>query len=138
MLNESEHIERKPFGEMDIDPDSSMGPLNNSQRIATRENEIEMAVVTNKQANEILDSERKSKRSEKQMSEMQSDVNTDAFSEGQASIDTIENYVGPVKEKFDELKAKIEEKENELLELEKQYYTKTSKKQIELEGITDD
>ena len=48
MLNESEHIERKPFGEMDIDPDSSMGPLNNSQRIATRENEIEMAVVTNK------------------------------------------------------------------------------------------
>ena len=72
------------------------------------------------------------------MSEMQSDVNTDAFSEGQASIDTIENYVGPVKEKFDELKAKIEEKENELLELEKQYYNKTSKKQIELEGITDD
>ena len=69
---------------------------------------------------------------------MQSDVNTDAFSEGHASIDTIENYVGPVKEKFDELKAKIEEKENELLELEKQYYTKTSKKQIELEGITDD
>ena len=30
MLNESEHIERKPFGEMSIDPDSSMGPLNNS------------------------------------------------------------------------------------------------------------
>ena len=51
MLNESEHIERKPFDE--IDPDSSMGPLNNSQRINTPGNEIEMAVVTNKQVNEI-------------------------------------------------------------------------------------
>ena len=112
MLNESEHIERRPFAE--IDPDGSLGPLNNSQRINTRENEIEMAVVTNKQVNEILDSERKSKRSEK-MSEMQSDVNTDAFSEGQASIDTLDNYVGPVKDQFDQLKAKIEQKENELV-----------------------
>ena len=59
-----------------------MGPLNNSQRINTPGNEIEMAVVKNKQINEILDSERKSKRSGKSMSEMQSDVNTDAFSEG--------------------------------------------------------
>lgn len=82
MLNESEHIERKPFSE--IDPDGSLGPLNNSQRINTHDNEIEMAVVMNKQVDEILGSEgnaKKSKRSEK-MSEMQSDVNTDAFSEG--------------------------------------------------------
>ena len=98
MLNESENIERKPFSE--IDPDGSLGPLNNSQRINTHDNEIEMAVVMNKQVDEILGSEgnaKKSKRSEK-MSEMQSDVNTDAFSEGQASIDTLDNYVGPVKD----------------------------------------
>ena len=60
---------------------------------------------------------------------------TDAQSESQASIDTLDNYVGPVREEFDELKRKIDDKENELNRLEKEYYSKTSSKALELEGI---
>ena len=66
---------------------------------------------------------------------MQSDVFTDAQSESQASIDTLDNYVGPVREEFDELKRKIDEKEDELNGLEKEYYKRTSAKALELEGI---
>ena len=60
---------------------------------------------------------------------------TDARTESQASIDTLDNYVGPVREEFDELKRKIDEKEHELQALEGDYYKRVNSKALELEGI---
>ena len=65
----------------------------------------------------------------------QSSVFTDALTESQASIDTLDNYVGPVREEFDDLKRKIDEKTNEFEVLEEEYYKKVSSVALELEGI---
>ena len=91
-----------------------------------------MAMIAHKEANKILDG---SIQSDKKVSSMHDDVFTDAQSESQASIDTLDNYVGPVREEFDELKRKIEDKEHELAALESDYYKRVSSVALELEGI---
>ena len=57
------------------------------------------------------------------------------MSESHASIDTLDNYVGPVREEFDELKRKIDEKTKELETMEEEYYQRTSAVSMELEGV---
>jgi peptidoglycan hydrolase CwlO-like protein len=52
---------------------------------------------------------------------------TDALTMSQASIDTLDNYVGPVREEFDELKRKIDEKSTEFDELETEYYSQVTR-----------
>ena len=52
-----------------------------------------------------------------------------------ASLETIDAFVGPVKEEFNELKRKIEEKDKELEVLQSEYYKGVSAKSMELEGI---
>ena len=55
-----------------------------------------------------------------------------------ASMDTIDAFVGPVKEEFDDLKRRIEEKDRQLEKLESDFYKKVSSKSVELEGIGPD
>ena len=55
--------------------------------------------------------------------------------ESMASLETIDAFVGPVKKEFDDLKQAIEDKDQELVELETDFYKRVSKKAVELEGI---
>ena len=76
---------------------------------------VDLAVAANKQANSLLDDSMQSvpistKGGDRKVN--QSDVMTDALTMSQASIDTLDNYVGPVREEFDELKRKIDEKDS--------------------------
>lgn len=50
-------------------------------------------------------------------------------------METIDAFVGPVKNEFDELKRKIDAKDKELAELEDNFYKRVSSKAVELEGI---
>ena len=43
--------------------------------------------------------------------------------------------MGPVKKEFDDLKRKIDEKDQELIKLEDDFYKRVSSKAVELEGI---
>ena len=52
-----------------------------------------------------------------------------------ASMETIDAFVGPVKEEFADLKRRIEEKDRQLEKLEEDFYKKVSSKSVELEGI---
>jgi len=100
---------------------------------------VDLAVAAiNKHANSLLDDSMQSinkstKGGDKKLH--QSTQFSDAMTMSQASIDTLDNYVGPVREEFDELKRKIDEKSTEFEELETEYYSQVSKVQLELEGI---
>ena len=108
------------------------------------DNQIEMAVVANQVANQMLDDSMQSGPTkgfqDKKLSAsgQQSDAYTDAITESQASIDTLDNYVGPVREEFDELKRKIEDRSNEMDGLEAEYYKRVASVALELEGIDED
>ena len=94
--------------------DDSSLPLNTIDNI---DNHIEMAELAQMQVNELL-SER-NKKPEKMTSEKGS-IATDLSDH--PSVDTLDNFVGPVREEFDDLKRKIDERENQLHLLEKEYY----------------
>jgi hypothetical protein len=53
-------------------------------------------------------------------------------------MESIDQYVGPVKEEFNALKRLIDEKDRELEELEEDFYKRVSSKSMELEGIGPD
>lgn len=53
-------------------------------------------------------------------------------------METIDAFVGPVKQEFDDLKRRIEEKDRQLEKLESDFYKKVSSKSVELEGIGPD
>ena len=147
LLDESAQVERKPFdmGELGVPGNLSMNESSHmmmTENDRSIDNQIEMAVVANQVANQMLDDSMQSgptKGGEKKLSASghQSDVFTDAITESQASIDTLDNYVGPVREEFDDLKRKIEDRTNELDGLEAEYYKRVSTVALELEGIDD-
>jgi len=61
--------------------------------------------------------------------------NTDQENESLLTSANLEDVVGPVKEEFEELRRKINENQNELEGLEKEFYSKVSSKAVELEGV---
>lgn len=52
-----------------------------------------------------------------------------------ASLETVDAFVGPVKDEFYRLKRLIDEKDEELKTLEDDFYKRVSSKSLELEGI---
>lgn len=51
------------------------------------------------------------------------------------SLETLDSFVGPVKDEFNRLKQLIDEKDEELKALESDFYKRVSSKSLELEGI---
>jgi len=64
-------------------------------------------------------------------SSAQEDLNNESIE----NLETIDAFVGPVKKEFDDLKRKIDEKDQELIKLETDFYKRVSSKAVELEGI---
>ena len=58
-----------------------------------------------------------------------------SFLETDASMQSVDAFVGPVKTEFEDLKRKIEAKDRELEQLETDFYKRVSSKAVELEGI---
>ena len=50
-------------------------------------------------------------------------------------MQSVDAFVGPVKNEFEDLKRKIENKDKQLEELETDFYKRVSSKAVELEGI---
>jgi len=66
---------------------------------------------------------------------LEGDYNAELDAESMASMETLDSFVGPVKEEFERLKRLIDEKDEELKTLEDNFYNLVSSKSVELEGI---
>ena len=63
------------------------------------------------------------------------DAGTELYGDAISQMETLEEFVGPVKDEFYRLKRLIDEKDEELKTLEDDFYQRVSSKSVELEGI---
>lgn len=63
------------------------------------------------------------------------DMGNELDGEAMENMETLDSFVGPVKDEFYRLKRLIDEKDEELKTLEDDFYKRVSSKSVELEGI---